>query len=228
MSVSLPRRVYSIVMAVRTVMCVINLHLGYYQPTADYHYILDLRPEYGGDILQIASTVLHGFTLLMSFISKIKRQFWHYNNEPANHYILDFRPEYGNDVLKIARTILHSLIYVLSFVMKRCADVKEYGTFVSQEEAIVFVGPLQNTDRTDNDTVLWIFPGGQIRLYDNTSVPLVSQETLVFLKPIQDTDTTNDVLVPINCPGKSTFLVVLSDETIVPAAAVTRLHYLEA
>ena len=208
----------------------IKIHFWHNDHRVANHYILDLRPdlEYGGDILQIANIALCRFTILLSFIRKIKRRFLYNDHQPANHYILDLRPEYGGDILRIASIVLHEFTCVL-LKIKRRGETNEYSTFVPQEEAIVFVGPLQNTDRTDDDTVLWMLPGGQVRLY-YMAMPSVPREAIIFLRPIQDTDSDIDDLLHLECHGQSKFYVVLSDGTIVPEAQiVTRLLcYLDA
>jgi len=70
---SIFKHVYMVGMAITTVICMVNLQLGYYQP-AD-HYILGLRPEYGDDIVEIASSIFHSFTDQLPFLLKAKRRF---------------------------------------------------------------------------------------------------------------------------------------------------------
>ena len=50
----------------------VNLQLGYYQPAN--HYILDLRPEYGDDIVEIATAIFQSFTDQLPFLTKTKRR----------------------------------------------------------------------------------------------------------------------------------------------------------
>ena len=65
------KHVYSIGVAVTTVLCMINLQLGYNQPAN--HYIFDLRPEYGDDIVEIARIIFQSFTDQLPYLTKTKR-----------------------------------------------------------------------------------------------------------------------------------------------------------
>ena len=71
MSTSLFKHVYSIGVAVTTVLCMVNLQLGYNQPAN--HYIFDLRPEYGDDIVEIARIIFQSFTDQLPYLTKPKR-----------------------------------------------------------------------------------------------------------------------------------------------------------
>ena len=71
-STSIFKHAYSIGVAVTTVLCMVNLQLGYYQPAN--HYILDLRPEYGDDIVEIATAIFQSFTDQLPFLTKTKRR----------------------------------------------------------------------------------------------------------------------------------------------------------
>ena len=71
-SSSIFKCVYGIWAAVFTVLCMVNLRLGYHQPAN--HYILDLRPEYGDDIVEIASAIFRSFTDQLPFLTKTKRR----------------------------------------------------------------------------------------------------------------------------------------------------------
>ena len=70
-STSVFKHVYNIGIVATTILCMVNLQLGY-QPAN--HYILDLRPEYGDDIVEIASAIFQSFTYQLPFLKKTKRR----------------------------------------------------------------------------------------------------------------------------------------------------------
>jgi len=190
-STSIFKHVYSIGTTVSTVLCMVNLQLGYNELAN--HYILDLRPEYGDDIVEITSAIFQSFTYQLPFLKHTKRRL---RRGQTKRFIkkCGWRLQMVRSRRKTDRSIIHKTAFV--------AVDSSHMKVLSQGLQLGALPEVASASKC-------------------TTKSSVSLEPLEIVGPIEETDKTNKDIIPLKFQGQSAFLAGVSDTKKKPEAQLT-------
>ena len=192
-STSLFKCAFHLMPAAVMVYFTVNLQVEDYKPTN--HYILDLRPEYGNDIIEITHDIFQSFTYHLQFFRRPKRRGQKRKVVKKSGWRLHFvRPK-----KKTRRKATHNL-------EQRSADVVN-----GSDTELSEYSSSHQPERQD-----YYFYSSS----DYSTSAHTSQEMLIQDPPLPDTDDVDDFMY-IKLKGQSKYLASLPDGRVIPSALLS-------